>query len=188
VTHLRQLMLEELRRRNYSESTVRAYLRTVEHFAGYFHRPPDRLGLDHIRQYQAAMFTQWRLAPNTSIYSRSHPSNAGTKHLMTQDTRTESDDHRSIGAPKVPHCYMAEEQRSRPGVFRWGKNLIIRKPCYGLMTILRCVSPTALHFSLRRITVTLSCGRVIVSDSFGVTFKLETCGTTRSGSTSSLNT
>jgi len=65
VTPLRQLMLEELRRRNYSASTIRAYLRTVEHFAGYFHRAPDRLGLEHIRQYQAAMFTQWKLAPNT---------------------------------------------------------------------------------------------------------------------------
>lgn len=58
-------MLEELRRRNYSESTIHAYLRTVEHFAGYFRCPPDQLGLEHIRQYQAAMFTKWKLAPNT---------------------------------------------------------------------------------------------------------------------------
>jgi integrase/recombinase XerD len=65
VTHLRQIMLEELRRRNYAESTIHAYIRTVEHFAGHFHRPPDRLGLEHIRQYQAAMFTKWKLAPNT---------------------------------------------------------------------------------------------------------------------------
>ena len=53
MTHLRQIMLEELRRRNYSESTVRAYIRTVEHFAEHFHRPPDQLDLEHIRQYQA---------------------------------------------------------------------------------------------------------------------------------------
>src|ERR1700750_1286392 len=58
-------MLEELRRRNYSESTVRAYIRTVEHFAEHFHRPPDQLDLEHIRQYQAAMLTRWKLAPNT---------------------------------------------------------------------------------------------------------------------------
>jgi hypothetical protein len=50
VTHLRQLMLEELRRRNYSESTMRASIRTVEHFAGHFHRPPDQRGLEHIRK------------------------------------------------------------------------------------------------------------------------------------------
>jgi integrase/recombinase XerD len=65
VTHLRQIMLEELERRNYAQSTIRAYIRTVEHFARHFHCPPDRLGPEHIRQYQAAMFRTWKLAPNT---------------------------------------------------------------------------------------------------------------------------
>ena len=65
MTQLRQIMLEELERRNYAPSTIRAYIRTVEHFARHFHCPPDRLGPDHIRQYQAAMFRTWKLAPNT---------------------------------------------------------------------------------------------------------------------------
>jgi integrase/recombinase XerD len=65
VTRLRQIMLEELERRNYAPSTIRAYLRTVEHFACYFRCPPDRLGTEHIRQYQAAMFRIWKLSPNT---------------------------------------------------------------------------------------------------------------------------
>jgi hypothetical protein len=43
VTYLRQIMLEELKRRNYAESTIRAYLRTVDHFSRYFHRSPDQL-------------------------------------------------------------------------------------------------------------------------------------------------
>jgi integrase/recombinase XerD len=50
VTHLRQIMLEELRRRNYAESTIDTYIHTVEHFSRYFHRPPDQLGPEHIRQ------------------------------------------------------------------------------------------------------------------------------------------
>jgi integrase/recombinase XerD len=58
-------MLEELERRNYAPSTIHAYIRTVEHFALHFHCPPDRLGPKHIRQYQAAMFRDWKLAPNT---------------------------------------------------------------------------------------------------------------------------
>jgi site-specific recombinase XerD len=58
-------MLQELQRRNYSESTSRAYIRTVEHYARHFHRSPDQLGPEHIRQYQAAMFREWKLAPNT---------------------------------------------------------------------------------------------------------------------------
>jgi integrase/recombinase XerD len=65
VTHLRQIMLEELRRRNYAESTVHIYIHTVEHFSRHFHRSPDQLGPEHIRQYQAALFTRWKLAPNT---------------------------------------------------------------------------------------------------------------------------
>jgi integrase/recombinase XerD len=65
VTHLRQIMIEELERRNYAPSTIRAYIRTIEHFARYFQCSPDRLGTEHIRQYQAAMFRTWKLSPNT---------------------------------------------------------------------------------------------------------------------------
>ena len=65
MTHLRQIMLEELHRRNGAEVTIDAYIHTVEHFSRHFHRSPDQLGPDHIRQYQAALFTRWKLAPNT---------------------------------------------------------------------------------------------------------------------------
>jgi hypothetical protein len=44
VTQLRKLMLEEIQRRNFTESTMRAYLRIIEDFARHFHRPPDQLG------------------------------------------------------------------------------------------------------------------------------------------------
>ena len=40
MTRLRQLMLEELHRRNYADSTIRVYIRTVEYFNQYFRRPP----------------------------------------------------------------------------------------------------------------------------------------------------
>jgi hypothetical protein len=50
-------MLEELRRRNFADSTIRSYLHAVEHFSRYFHRWPGQLGPEHIRQYQAALFT-----------------------------------------------------------------------------------------------------------------------------------
>jgi integrase/recombinase XerD len=65
VTHLRKMMLEELQRRNYSRSTTRSYLRTVADFARRFHRPPDRLGPRHIREYQAELFQKRKLAPGT---------------------------------------------------------------------------------------------------------------------------
>jgi integrase/recombinase XerD len=67
VTHLRKKMLEELERRNYSQSTVRTYVKTIEDLACYFKRPPDRLGPDQLRQYQAYLFRERKLAPNTVI-------------------------------------------------------------------------------------------------------------------------
>ena len=65
MTDLRNLMIEELDRRNYSPSTTRAYLRAVEDFAQHFKRSPDQLGPDHIRQYQAHLFRERRLSPNS---------------------------------------------------------------------------------------------------------------------------
>jgi len=56
MTQLRQKMLEELQRRDYSHRTAKTYIRIVRDFAAYFHRSPDKLGPEHIRQYQAYLF------------------------------------------------------------------------------------------------------------------------------------
>ena len=58
-------MLEELQRRNYSEATTRCYIRTVEDFARRFKCSPDRLGSEHIREYQAELFQKRKLSPST---------------------------------------------------------------------------------------------------------------------------
>jgi integrase/recombinase XerD len=65
VTRLRQRMLDELQRRNYSSNTVRSYMHAVEEFARYFRRSPDQLGSDHIRQYQVHLFRDCKLSPRT---------------------------------------------------------------------------------------------------------------------------
>jgi len=65
VTHLRKMVLEELERRNYTQSTTRAYIRTIEDFARYFKRPPDQLGPEQIREYIAYLFRERKLADNT---------------------------------------------------------------------------------------------------------------------------
>ena len=65
MTHLRKMMLEELERRNYAQSTIHSYLRAVAEFSLHFHRPPNQLGSDHIRHYQAYLFGQRKLAPST---------------------------------------------------------------------------------------------------------------------------
>ena len=67
MTRLRKLMLEELQRRNFSSETIRGYLGTVERFAKYFGKPPDRLGPDHIRQWQACLLHERKLAVGTVV-------------------------------------------------------------------------------------------------------------------------
>ena len=69
MTHLRQLMLDELQRRNYSPNPVRSYIHAVEDFSKYFHRSPERLGPSHIREYQVHLFRDRKLSPVT-IQSR----------------------------------------------------------------------------------------------------------------------
>jgi hypothetical protein len=51
-------MLEELQRRNYSQTTVTAYLKTVEDFAKHFNKSPDQLGADEIRSYQVHLLKE----------------------------------------------------------------------------------------------------------------------------------
>ena len=65
MTRLRKMMLEELQRRNYSQHTTRYYIRAVEDFSRRFNRPPDRLGLRHIREYQAELFQKQKLSSGT---------------------------------------------------------------------------------------------------------------------------
>jgi len=59
------LTLDEIARRNYTKATTRAYLRIIEEFARYFHRPPDQLGPDEIREYTAHLFRDRKLSDNT---------------------------------------------------------------------------------------------------------------------------
>jgi site-specific recombinase XerD len=61
------MMLEELQRRNYSDSTAHGYVRAVAAFAKYFGKPPDQLGPDHLRRYQAYLLKKRKLTVGTVI-------------------------------------------------------------------------------------------------------------------------
>jgi len=82
VTHLRKLMLDELQRRNYAQNTVRSYIYAVEDFAKYFRRSPDRLGPNHIREYQVHLFRDCKLSAST-IEGRT----AALRFSIRQDTQ-----------------------------------------------------------------------------------------------------
>jgi site-specific recombinase XerD len=65
MTHLRKLMLDELQRRNYAQTTAEAYVRALRNFAGYYRLPPDRLGPEQIRHYQLHLMRDKGLSPST---------------------------------------------------------------------------------------------------------------------------
>jgi site-specific recombinase XerD len=60
-------MLEELQRRNYSPKTIRPYLYAVEDFARYFGKSPDKLGQEHLRQYQLHLLNDSKLTVETIV-------------------------------------------------------------------------------------------------------------------------
>jgi integrase/recombinase XerD len=67
MTALRQRMLEDLQIRNYSPTTVRAYILQVAQFAKHFGKSPDQLGAEHIRAYQLFLVKEGRLSQSTYI-------------------------------------------------------------------------------------------------------------------------
>src|SRR5256885_6650905 len=62
MTELRRRMIEELRLRNYSPNTITVYIRCVAQFAQHFRLSPDRLGPEHIRQYQLFLVQQKKVS------------------------------------------------------------------------------------------------------------------------------
>jgi len=62
MTELRRRMIEELQLRNYSPHTITVYIRCVAQFAQHFRLAPDRLGLEHIREYQLFLVQQKKVS------------------------------------------------------------------------------------------------------------------------------
>ena len=100
MTHLRQSMLDELERCNYSPNTARSYLHAVEEFARHFGRSSEQLGLDHVRQYQVHLFRDRKLSARTIAGQT-----AALRFLFVKTLRR-------------PSCPMRCRSRSIPGVCR----------------------------------------------------------------------
>ena len=67
MTPLRRRMLEDLRIRNYAQTTVECYIRSVAEFAKHFNKPPDELGPEEIRSWQLFLLYEKRVKLSTYI-------------------------------------------------------------------------------------------------------------------------
>lgn len=65
MTPLRRRMLEDMQLRNFSAGTQRSYIHYVEGYANFYHRSPQDLGLDDIRNYQLHLIEERRLSPQS---------------------------------------------------------------------------------------------------------------------------
>jgi hypothetical protein len=52
ISPLRQRMLDDMAMRNMSPNTQKVYTYAVANFARYHHQSPDKLGIEHIRDYR----------------------------------------------------------------------------------------------------------------------------------------
>jgi integrase/recombinase XerD len=65
MTQLRRRMIEDMRIRNLAPTTQRSYIHYVAEYAKHFHRSPEELDLEAVRQYQLYLTEQRRLSPQS---------------------------------------------------------------------------------------------------------------------------
>jgi integrase/recombinase XerD len=65
VIPLRQRVLDELQRRNYSPTTTRGYILAIKQFAEYLGKSPEQLGGDEIRRFELHLLREKKLAAGT---------------------------------------------------------------------------------------------------------------------------
>src|SRR6266571_4416099 len=62
MTPLRKRMIEDMQLRNFAPGTQRSYVDYVAGFALYYHRSPELLDLDAVRQYQLYLLNERKLS------------------------------------------------------------------------------------------------------------------------------
>jgi integrase/recombinase XerD len=70
MTPLRSRMLEEIQLRNLSEITAHTYVSSVERYARYFNKSPQKLGAEHVREYLLHLMRDNKAKPSTVQVNR----------------------------------------------------------------------------------------------------------------------
>lgn len=65
MTKLRERMIGDMKLRSFADTTITSYVRVVADFAAFFHRSPDKLGAEQVRQYLLHAIEHKKLAWST---------------------------------------------------------------------------------------------------------------------------
>lgn len=107
MTPLRKRMVEQLQLRNLSKATEETYLKCVERYALFFHRSPEQLGPEHVREYLLHLKNDRKVQTNTILVNRS-----GLRFLYVETLRRKWFDE-EIAQPKrrpgMPGILSADE-------------------------------------------------------------------------------
>jgi integrase/recombinase XerD len=110
MTPLRKRMVEQLQLRNLSKATEETYLKCVERYALFFHRSPERLGPEHVREYLLHLKNDRKVQTNTILVNRS-----GLRFLYVETLKQKWFDE-EIAQPKrrsgIPGTLSADEVTS----------------------------------------------------------------------------
>jgi integrase/recombinase XerD len=108
VTPLRQRMLDELQRRNYTVDTIRGYIRAVKDFAEHFGKSPELMGAEEVRQFQLHMMRDKKLALGTVALRMGALRFLYRKTLHRRDI--DPDDLPLVRAPKKLPVVLSQEE------------------------------------------------------------------------------
>ncbi|MGI9070917.1 MAG: tyrosine-type recombinase/integrase [Bryobacteraceae bacterium] len=106
MTPLRQRMLDELQRRNYTTDTIRGYIHAIKKFAEYFGKSPELMGADEVHEFQLYMIREKKLALGTVALRM------GALRFLYRKTlrRRDIDDLPLVRAPKQLPGVLSQEE------------------------------------------------------------------------------
>ena len=159
MTPLRQRMLEELQRRNYSPATTRGYILAVKQFAAYFHRSPEQLGGTEIRRFQLYLLQQKKLAPGT-VEGRMSALRFLYKVTLKEDWILADVIPLPRKPQKLPVVLSPEEVRHFLACVRLWKHRVILTTCYAAgLRISEAVRLKPNAIDSRRMVIVIVCGK-----------------------------
>jgi len=68
MSELRERMIKEMQLRNFARPTQEGYLYSIKGLAGYYHRSPDEITPEEVKDYILHLLTERKLTPGTCKY------------------------------------------------------------------------------------------------------------------------